>query len=924
MSGEYVDNGLKFERHYTKPGENPLETIVMDTRTAEILGEGGEEIFRMEDVEVPQGWSQQATDIVADKYFKKKGVPGRGHEYSVRQLVERVADELSEYGEEHGYFASAEDARTFGDELKAILAGQVASFNSPVWFNVGVNRYGIKGKSVGEGYWRYDHETGNIVETEDTFVNPQGSACFINSIEDDLLGKDGIYDLVTREGRLFKHGSGTGTNFSGVRGEGEALSGGGRSSGLLSFLRINDRAAGAIKSGGTTRRAAKMVILDYDHPDIEEFIEWKSEQEGHARTLVEYGKVPLEKAVEIISGQNGNNSVRVSNEFMEGVESDGTYSTRGRVDPSVEKELKNREIFEKIAMAAHACGDPGLQFDDTINEWHTCPEDGSIDASNPCSEYMFLDDSACNLASINLRKVQNEGGGINLDALDHTTRVMITAQEILVDKSSYPGKKIAENSHKFRPLGLGFANLGALLMTEGLPYDSDDGRAMAAAIMANITGEAYAQSARVASAKGAFEGYERNSEHFLRVMRKHVAAVESIEGVDGLEGLIEGARTAWEEAIRLGEENGYRNAQTTVLAPTGTIAFMMDCDTTGVEPDFALIKGKKMAGGGFKKIVNRSIVPALQNLGYSADQIHDMVSYINAETKRRKRGTIEGAPWLRPEHYPIFDCATPSGSGERFIGHSGHIDMMAAVQPFISGAISKTVNLPNEATSEDIQGIYLDAWRNGLKAVAIYRNGSKITQPLGGLEETFGLDLPKRFGERRNLEKIREGDTHKATISGHDVIVRFGEYPDGSLGEVFVDMHKEGSELRTALHQWAVASSKAIQHGMGVDKFVRTYLHQSDAIGGMVDHPFIHQASSVYDLIARIVGVAYLGRTDLAQNPEEAESFVKNGKKNDNGDNGKNEEVIAKGVCGSCSSTLGTQTGTCWTCLNCGSNEGCG
>src|SRR5688572_8658581 len=732
--------GLEFERYFTRDGVDPFDEVEWELRSALIANERGELVFEQRDVEFPKSWSQQATNIVVSKYFRGLlGAPEREH--SVKQLVGRVVDTITRWAREQGYFASEDDLLAFSDDLKHLLVYQKGSFNSPVWFNCGFEKA------------------------------PQCSACFINAVQDTM---ESILTLAKTEGMLFKYGSGTGSNLSSIRSSRELLAGGGTASGPVSFMKGFDAFAGVIKSGGKTRRAAKMVILNADHPDIDEFINCKVEEEKKAWALIDagYDGSFTGPAYASVFFQNSNNSVRVTDEFMRAVMDDGEWQTRAVITGEVMGSYKARDLMRQIAEATHICGDPGLQFDTTVNDWHTCSNTARINASNPCSEYMFLDDSACNLSSINLMKFLREDGEFDHVAFDAACRTMITAQEILVDNSSYPTPAIAKNSHDYRPLGLGFANLGALLMSRGLPYDSDAGRDYAATLTAIMHGAAYAQSAKVARDHGGpFAGYEKNREPFLRVMRKHRAALKDIDRTHVPKDLFEAARNVWDEVIELGEQHGFRNAQATVLAPTGTIGFMMDCDTTGVEPDIALVKYKKLVGGGLMKIVNQTVPMALKKLGYTAQQVKEIVEYID------EHETIEGAPHVKDKDLPVFDCAFKPARGIRSIHYMGHVRMMGAVQPFLSGAISKTVNVPKEASVEDIQQAYIDSWRMGAKAVSIYRDGSKRTQPLNTArdkEKSVATSAPAEGPRRRRLPDERAAITHKFDIAGHEGYVTVG------------------------------------------------------------------------------------------------------------------------------------------------------
>jgi ribonucleoside-diphosphate reductase alpha chain len=948
------------ERRVTQKGVDPLDAVKWVKRESQITNTDGSVVFKSGAVDAPEGWSQLAVDIAASKYFRKAGVPGSGAETTVRQLVFRVARTLREAGEQlGGYFRDKDDADAFESELTYFLAHQYGAFNSPVWFNCGLaQRYGIEGRGVGTWFW--DEKKDEVVEAPDSYTRPQLSACFIQSIEDDLLD---IAEAVKREMRLFKFGSGTGTNFSNIRGEGEKLGGGGTSSGLMSFLEVLDRAAGATKSGGTTRRAAKMVVLDMDHPEIERFIMWKSREEDKAQLLIANG-YPSDfngEAYRTVGGQNSNNSVRITDEFMDAVLADGEWKTTARTTGAAIKTYKAKELMDKIAYAAWRCADPGVQFDTTINRWHTCPNTDRIHASNPCSEYMFLDDSACNLASLNLMKFLTPDNKFDVELYRHACRLFILAQEIVVDFASYPIKRIAENSHDYRPLGLGYANLGTLLMVLGVPYDSDEGRVMCGAITAITTGHAYRTSAEIARDKGPFAGFAKNREPFLRVMNMHRDAAYALDERHGHEDLVKAAREDWDEAVRLGERYGYRNAQATVIAPTGTIGLLMDCDTTGIEPDFSLVKLKKLAGGGYFKIVNQSVPRALRTLGYDAKQVddilkyvlgrktfegcphlnrasltkrgltkteidavetalpgafelrHALASYVVGDAARERLGvakevwnapdfdlpkqlgftdaeideaegyacgtqTIEGAPHLREEDLPVFDCANRCGRlGRRFIHHLGHIRMMAAAQPFISGAISKTINMPGEATVEDVREAYFEAWRLGLKAVALYRDGCKASQPLSSSRAEKKKDEAPASAaiaaaapaggvlRRRRLPKKRFGFTQEATVGGQKVYLRTGNYEDGALGEIFIDMHKEGAAFRSMMNCFAISVSLGLQYGVPLEDFVDVFTFTRFDPQGPVNHPNVKFATSIVDYVFRVLGMEYLGRTDFVQ-----------------------------------------------------------
>ena len=1081
---------MKFERRFTTAGKDPYASLEFRFASSEIKNPDGTVVFRAENIEVPVQFSQVATDIMAQKYFRKAGVPAQlktveesavpswlwrsvpdeaalaklpeeerfSGEISAKQVFNRLAGTWTYWGWKGGYFSDEEDARTYYDEMCYMLAAQMAAPNSPQWFNTGMHwAYGIDGPSQGHHY--VDYKTGKLTRSASAYEHPQPHACFIQSVSDDLVNEGGIMDLWVREARLFKYGSGTGSNFSRIRGEGESLSGGGRSSGLMSFLRIGDRAAGAIKSGGTTRRAAKMVTVDVDHPDIEAYVDWKVVEEQKVAALVAGSKLAqlhmgevmaachdeavsgddrfdprankrLKKAIiaargamipenyvqrviqfarqgytEIefktydtdwdseayltVAGQNSNNSVRVSNEFLQAVLDKGDWELVKRRDNGVAKRINASDLWEKIAYAAWACADPGLQYDTTINEWHTCPEGGRINASNPCSEYMFLDDTACNLASLNLMQFRHEDGSFDIPAFEHACRFWTLTLEISVLMAQFPSKEIAQLSYEYRTLGLGFANIGGLLMAQGHSYDSDEGRAICGSISAIMTGVAYATSAEIASEVGPFPQYKKNAKHMLRVMKNHrLAAHGKAKGYKGLnilpvpldaapcpdQKLIDAAKAAWDKAVELGSEHGYRNAQATVIAPTGTIGLVMDCDTTGIEPDFAIVKFKKLAGGGYFKIINRVVPEALANLGYSEAQISDIVNYaVGAGSLKncqsispsalRDKGfgdeelakveaamesafdvkfafnrftlgddfcketlgftdaqlndysfnmlealgfekdaieaanthvcgsmTLEGAPHLKDEHLPVFDCANVCGRiGKRFLSVNSHITMMAAAQPFISGAISKTINMPNSATVEECGEAYMLSWRLGLKANALYRDGSKLSQPLSsGLiddieddeEAAEALDTPVaaaapqviekiverivHSAEREKLPQRRKGYTQKATVGGHKVYLRTGEYEDGRLGEVFIDMHKEGAAFRSLMNNFAIAVSIGLQYGVPLEEFVEAFTFTRFEPQGIVSgNDAIKMSTSILDYTFRELAISYLDRHDL-------------------------------------------------------------
>jgi len=1085
---------MKIERKFTKAGQDAYEDIEFVTTSSEIRNPDGTVVFHLENVEVPKSWSQVASDVIAQKYFRKAGVPvalktvrekdvpeflwrsvaeksdtDKTGETSAKQVFNRLAGAWAYWGWKGGYFTTEEDASAYYDEMRYMLANQMAAPNSPQWFNTGLHwAYGIDGPSQGHHY--VDYKTGKLVKSNSAYEHPQPHACFIQSVSDDLVNEGGIMDLWVREARLFKYGSGTGTNFSSLRGEGEALSGGGKSSGLMGFLKIGDRSAGAIKSGGTTRRAAKMVICDADHPDIEEFINWKVKEEQKVASIVAGSKMheqllneifsairawdgstedavdpakndTLKKAIReakkvaipetyvkrvldyarqgytsiefptyntdwdseayaSVSGQNSNNSIRVTDAFLKAVEEDGEWDLIRRTDGSVAKTIKARDLWQDVGHAAWACADPGIQFHDTVNAWHTCPEDGEIRGSNPCSEYMFLDDTACNLASMNLLTFLKDGK-FQSDDYMHATRLWTVTLEISVLMAQFPSKEIAQRSYDFRTLGLGYANIGGLLMNMGYGYDSDEGRALCGALTAIMTGVSYATSAEMASELGTFPGYAKNADHMLRVIRNHRRAAQAAtDGYEALavkpvpldhancpdKSLIDLSVAAWDNALALGEKHGYRNAQVSVIAPTGTIGLVMDCDTTGIEPDFALVKFKKLAGGGYFKIINRSVPSALAKLGYGSAQVEEIVSYavghgtignapvINhtsligngfgkAELDKiegalgtafdirfvfnqwtlgeefctkvlgipqeklndpsfdmlRHLGytraeidaandhvcgtmTLEGAPHLKEEHMHIFDCANPCGKkGKRYLSVNSHITMMAAAQSFISGAISKTINMPNDATIEDCQKAYELSWSLGTKANALYRDGSKLSQPLAAAlieddedaAEILETGTPQEKAaviaekivekvvikeiiktEREKMPERRKGYTQKAIVGGHKVYLRTGEYSDGSLGEIFIDMHKEGAGFRAMMNNFAIAVSVGLQYGVPLEEFVDAFTFTKFEPSGMVQgNDSIKNATSILDYIFRELAVSYLDRTDLAHVKPEGASF---------------------------------------------------
>ncbi|MEM4410746.1 MAG: adenosylcobalamin-dependent ribonucleoside-diphosphate reductase [Candidatus Caldarchaeum sp.] len=1026
--------GLVVKRFYTD-GRDVFSYFKWERRTSQIRDLAGNVIFEMKDVEVPNFWSQVATDILAQKYFRKTGVPQYdehgnsltdenggpvlGPERSLKQVVRRLAGCWRFWGEKLGYFYSEEDAQAFQDEIEYMLIAQIASPNSPQWFNTGIHwAYGIEGPS--QGHYYYDEELQTVVPSKNAYLRPQAHACFILSIKDDLVNPGGIMDMWVKQARIYKYGSGEGCNYSTLRAKGEPLSGGGVSSGVMSFLKVGDAVAGSIKSGGTTRRAAKMVVLNIDHPEIEDFIDWKVKEEMKVAALVAAG-YPAEfegEAYQTVSGQNSNNSVRVTNEFMRAVLNDGEWALRWRTDGRVVKKVKARYLCEKIARAAWSCADPGLQFDTTINDWNTCPETGRINATNPCSEFNFLDNTACNLASLNLVKFYDEEKGVFMvDAFKHTVRLWTIVLEITVAMAQYPSAEIAEMSYRTRSLGLGYANLGGLLMRMGLPYDSDAARAAAAAVTALMTAEVYATSAEIASVKGSFAEYEKNRRHVLRVLKNHRRAIYGAkpEEYEGLEikpylpplelcekYILDAARSAWDRALEMCEKYGVRNAQATLIAPTGTIGLLMDCDTLGIEPDFSIVKMKKLVGGGYFKLVNRSLEPALRKLGYSPRQIQDIIQYVigtntlygsqpvNA-TALKARGlteaeiqkieqllpsvtsfkdvfnvnvlgpecfkrlgvqdnvykdpsfnllkylgfsdqeievseeivcgalTVEGAPHLKQEHYAVFDCAVPSGrKGKRFIHYRAHLLMMAAVQPFLSGGISKTVNMPNSSTVEDVASVFMDAWRMGLKCIAIYRDGSKLSQPLStktAKEEA----APKPV--RRRLPAERTAVTHKFRVGEQEGYITVGLYEDGTPGEIFIKMAKEGSTLAGLMDSFSIVTSIALQYGVPLKVLVDKFIHTRFEPSGYTDNPKIRFAKSVVDYVFRWLALKFLSENDRAElglvdgEDREAVSLAE-----------KVVEVKAPApdapACPECGSIM-ARSGTCYVCVNCGATTGC-
>ncbi|HYR91390.1 MAG TPA: vitamin B12-dependent ribonucleotide reductase [Terriglobia bacterium] len=893
-----AQKGLEFRRYFTREGISPYDTVEWEYRTAAITSESGDVIFEQKNVEVPKSWSMTATNIVASKYFHGTlGTPDR--ETSVRQLIGRVAATITKWGREGGYFAGEDDAAIFHDELAHLLINQMMAFNSPVWFNCGVEE------------------------------KPQCSACFINSVEDTM---GSILDLAKTEGMLFKWGSGTGSNLSPIRSSKEQLSGGGIASGPVSFMKGFDAFAGVIKSGGKTRRAAKMVILNSGHPDILEFINSKANEERKAWVLLDNGYAGGVdgEAYSSIFFQNANHSVRVTDDFMHAVMNDGEWSTHAITTGDVVDTYKARDMMRMIAESAYICGDPGMQYDTTVNRWHTSRNTAPINASNPCSEYMFLDDSACNLASLNLLKFADKDGRFDIEAFRKAVDVTITAQEIIVGFASYPTKKIEINSHDYRPLGLGYANLGALLMSQGIAYDSDYGRDYAAAITAMMTGEAYLQSAKIAGEMGPCAGFDVNRKPFLDVMRAHRESVKRINRSNIPSEMYDAAWATWSDAVDLGVLHGYRNSQATVLAPTGTIGFMMDCDTTGIEPDLALVKYKKLVGGGTIKIVNNTVPPALRKLGYDDPQVKVIVDHVN------ERGTIEGAPALKPEHLPVFDCAFKPTNGSRSIHYMGHLKMMGAVQPFISGAISKTVNLPSEVTVEEIEQAYIEGWRLGLKAVAVYRDGSKRTQPLStSASEKKNAPVAENRPIRRHLPVERHSLTHKFGVAGHEGYLTIGMYEDGTPGEIFIVMAKEGSTLSGVMDSFATTCSMALQYGVPLKVLVDKFSHTRFEPSGFTSNPQVPYAKSIMDYIFRYLASKFLPAEEaralgvqieeppltalkVQSPPPISNGLAKPARK------GALVDIEDRDapVCFECGSLM-VRNGACYKCLNCGSTSGC-
>ena len=871
--------------------KDPFKQVEWDLRTASIKGKGGEVLFEQTDCEVPEFWSQLATNVVVSKYFYGElDTPER--ETSVRQLIHRVCRTIADWGIEDGYFATTDDGEQFYRELVWLCLNQCASFNSPVWFNVGLHHeYGIKGAKCN---WHWEPEVGEATQPENSYEFPQASACFIQSVGDNM---EDIMELARSEAMLFKFGSGTGTDLSSLRSHREKLSGGGRPSGPLSFMRVYDQIAAVVKSGGKTRRAAKMQSIKDWHPDVLEFVECKCNEEKKVRVLVEQG-YDAEEAYNSILFQNANLSVRISDDFMKAVNKGQSWQTHWVTDPDQPgPEYDAKEMFERISKAAWACGDPGVQYDTTINRWHTCPNSGRINASNPCSEYMFLDDSACNLASINLMKFREDDGHFNVDRFQAACRFVFIAQEILVDHASYPTKRIAEQSHAYRPLGLGYSNLGSLLMAGGMPYDSPEAHGMCGSVTALLHGAACRTSTELAAAVGTFEHFEKNREPMLRVMEMHWEKAEKIKSAPRY--LREAATKTWDEVLTGGRRHGFRNAQSTVLAPTGTISFMMDCDTTGIEPDYALVKYKQLAGGGMLKIVNNTVETALKTLGYDDAEIESIMKHIDRED------TIEGAADLKPEHLPVFDCAFQGPNGTRSISWKAHIKMMAAAQPFISGAISKTVNMPKDCTTEDVADAYMEGWRSGLKALAIYRDGSKELQPLSGKTDDSKKEETVAAPRRERLPDTRPSVTHKFSVSGHEGYITVGLYPDGRPGEMFITMAKEGSTVGGMMDCFGTAISMSLQYGVPLEVYVNKFSHTRFEPMGYTKNADIRIAKSIVDYIFRWLGITFLsGDKD---NPKEISA--NNGGTGQSGGDGETEtKPVAKKAGGQTSSQEAAKT----------------
>ena len=912
--------GLTIERRFSTAGVSPFDEVEWERRTAEIVDENGQVIFRQEDCEFPKAWSLLATNVVASRYFAADTGGGR-REHSVRQLIHRVTRTIADWGKADSVFAAADDAERFYDELTWLCLHQYGAFNSPVWFNLGLGpQYGLTGERC-EYHW--DKAAQAVVKTHSTYEHPQVAACFIQAVADDM---ESIMRLAASEAMVFKYGSGTGSDLSALRGKGEPLSGGGQASGPVSFMRIYDQVAAVVRSGGKKRRAAKMQTLRIDHPDIVEFIQCKAKEERKAKVLIANGYEANfnGEAYSSVLFQNSNLSVRVTDEFMHAVETGGSWHTRRVTDGRVAETYQARDLLRLMAEAAWECGDPGIQYDTTINRWHTVPTSGRINSSNPCSEFLFLDDTACNLASLNLLRFRRADGSFDVEGFRHAVHIFFIAQEILVDNASYPTEQIALNSHRFRPLGLGYANLGALLMASGLPYDSDPARDTAAAITALLTGQAYLTSAQLAAHLGPFPGFAENREPMLRVMAMHRDAVEQLAPGP----LRAAAAEVWRECLEVGRQHGYRNAQASVIAPTGTISFLMDCDTTGIEPDIALVKYKQLAGRGLLKIVNQTVPLALQTLGYDEAERLRITEYVN------QHETVEGAPDLKPEHLPVFDCAFRAPGSQRSIAPAAHLKMMAAVQPFVSGAISKTVNLPHDTTPEQIMDVYRDGWRMGLKAVAIYRDSSKQSQPVTtGKGQAAPLAAPG-FPQKRRLPDTRKSITHKFEIAGHKGYITVGLYEDGTPGEVFIIMAKEGSTIGGLMDAFGTAISVGLQYGVPLEDLVKKFVHVRFEPSGVMTNPEIPIAQSIVDYIFRWLGNQFVpgfreayargdadGPAALGEPPTRADGLLLAAApaRPDQHFAYYQSDAPACDFCGA----ITVRSGNCYRCHNCGNSLGC-
>jgi ribonucleoside-diphosphate reductase alpha chain len=913
--------GLKVPSFLCGKDKGCFDDVDWELRKTSITDDKGGVIFSQDDVEVPKSWSMLASNIVASKYFYG-ATDSDDRETSVSQLVHRVARTIADWGLNAGYFASPDDAENFYNELAYVCINQYGAFNSPVWFNVGL--FDIYGHcSTTKSSFMWNEESTQVVSVDNAYKNPQCSACFIQSVDDTM---EDIMRVAKTEAMLFKHGSGTGSDLSTLRSSREKLSGGGTPSGPISFMRVFDQVAAVIKSGGKTRRAAKMQSLKVRHPDIVEFIGAKVNEEKKAWALIEQGYDGSfgGEAYESVMFQNANLSVRVTDEFMHAVEDDGTWETHAVVSGETVETLKARDVMKKIAEGTHMCGDPGLQYDSTINHWHTCKTSGPINASNPCSEYMFLDDSACNLASVNLMKFIDDAGVFDVEKFKHVVRLFVMAQDIIVDAASYPTSEICENSHLYRPLGLGYANLGALIMRLGLPYDSDEGRAFAGCVTALMTGSAYQVSQELARAQGTFTEYDANKNDMINVIKMHRDKVADIDSTQCPTELRKAAEAVWKQVYENAPRSGFRNAQVTVLAPTGTIGFMMDCDTTGVEPDIALVKYKQLAGGGMIKIVNRTLRPALQKLGYTDDQTEAITKHVD------ETDTIEGAPGLDPQHLPVFDCAFKPKNGSRYISYKAHLKMMSAVQGFLSGAISKTVNLPNEATVNEIMQAYMDGWKLGLKAVAIYRDGSKRTQPLSASNDAGGVKakkvpVPEPF--RKRMPATRQSLTHKFEVAGHEGYLTVGIYEDGAPGELFITMAKEGSTVGGIMDSFGTAISLCLQYGVPVQELCKKFAHSRFEPSGFTKNPDIPVAKSIVDYIFRWLGLSFPNGTTAVKAVPEVSAAPAPKEDIPAGADGKVDSQFSHFMedapaCDNCGS-ITVRNGACYRCYNCGNSMGC-